>query len=127
MGQKINPNGVRLGIVRDWNARWYAEGKHFRETLCADIAVRDFIEKELAAAGISRVLIERPAKNAKITIFAGRPGVIIGRKGDEIEALRNKCKDILKVPVHIAIEEVKRHELDARLVAQGLPNSLKIV
>jgi small subunit ribosomal protein S3 len=125
MGQKVHPIGMRLGIVKDWSSRWYASSKDFANTLCADIKVREFLRKKLAAAGISRIQIDRPARNAKITVYAGRPGVIIGKSGKEIETLRDDVSKILKVPVHISIEEVRKAELDAKLVADTVAQQLE--
>lgn len=125
MGQKVHPTGIRLGIVKDWSSRWYATSKDFADTLCADIKVRDFLRQRLAAAGISRIQIDRPARNAKITVYTARPGVIIGKSGKEIETLRDEVNQILKVPVHISIEEVRKAELDAKLVAESVAQQLE--
>jgi small subunit ribosomal protein S3 len=125
MGQKVHPIGMRLGIVKDWSSRWYAPSKDFANTLCADIKVREFLREKLAAAGISRIQIDRPARNAKITVYTARPGVIIGKSGKEIEVLRDEINKILKVPVHISIEEVRKPELDAKLVADTIAQQLE--
>jgi len=125
MGQKVNPVGIRLGIVKDWSSRWYASAKEFSDTLCADLKVRDFLRKKLAQAGISRVQIDRPARNARITVYTARPGVIIGKSGKEVEGLRDEVSKIVKVPVHISIEEVRKPELDARLVAESVAQQLE--
>lgn len=125
MGQKVNPNGIRLGIVKDWSARWYAPSKDFANTLCSDIKVREFLSKRLAQAGISRIQIDRPARNAKITVYAARPGVIIGKSGKEIENLRDEVSKIINVPVHLSIEEVRKPELDATLVAQSIAQQIE--
>lgn len=125
MGQKVHPTGIRLGIVKDWSSRWYATSKDFADTLCADIKVRDFLKQKLAQAGISRIQIDRPARNAKITVYTARPGVIIGKSGKEIENLRDDVNKILKVPVHISIEEVRKPELDAKLVAESVAQQLE--
>jgi len=125
MGQKVHPIGIRLGIVRDWVSRWYSSSKDFADTLCADIKVRDYLNKKLALAGISRIQIDRPARNAKITVYTARPGVIIGKSGKEIETLRDEVNQILKVPVHISIEEVRKPELDAKLVAETVAQQLE--
>src|SRR5471030_336001 len=101
MGQKVNPIGIRLGIVKDWSSRWYASSKDFANTLCADLKVRQFLEKKLAQAGISKIKIERQtARNAKITIHTARPGVFIGKGGQEVGGLRDEVSKILNVPVH---------------------------
>jgi small subunit ribosomal protein S3 len=125
MGQKVHPIGMRLGIVKDWSSRWYASSKDFADTLCADIKVRDYLKKKLAQAGISRIQIDRPARNAKITVYAARPGVIIGKSGKEIETLRDEVNKILNIPVHISIEEVRKPELDAKLVAEAVAQQLE--
>lgn len=125
MGQKVHPIGIRLGIVKDWSSRWYAPSKDFADTLCSDIKVREFLSDKLAAAGISRIQIDRPARNAKITVYAARPGVIIGKSGKEIETLRDAINKILKVPVHLGIEEVRKPELDAKLVAESIAQQLE--
>jgi len=125
MGQKVHPIGIRLGIVKDWSSRWYASSKDFADTLCADIKVREFLREKLAAAGISRIQIDRPARNAKITVYTARPGIIIGKSGKEIEVLRDEINKILKVPVHISIEEVRKPELDAKLVADSIAQQLE--
>lgn len=125
MGQKVHPIGMRLGIVKDWSSRWYAPSKDFADTLCADIKVRQYLQKRLALAGVSRIQIDRPARNAKITVYAARPGVIIGKSGKEIESLKDEVTKILKVPVHISIEEVRKPELDAKLVADSVAQQLE--
>lgn len=125
MGQKVHPTGIRLGIVKDWSSRWYASSKDFSNTLCADIKVREFLQEKLAQAGISRIQIDRPARNAKITVYTARPGVIIGKSGKEIENLRDEVNSILNIPVHISIEEVRKPELDAKLVAESVAQQLE--
>ncbi len=125
MGQKVNPVGIRLGIVKDWASRWYASSKEFSDTLCADIKVREYLRKRLAQAGISRIQIDRPARNARVTIYTARPGVIIGKSGKEVESLRDEVNKIVNVPVHVSIEEVRKPELDARLVAESVAQQLE--
>ncbi len=125
MGQKVNPVGIRLGIVKDWASRWYASSKEFSDTLCADLKVREYLRKRLAQAGISRIQIDRPARNAKVTIYTARPGVIIGKSGKEVENLRDEINKIVNVPVHVSIEEVRKPELDARLVAESVAQQLE--
>jgi len=125
MGQKVHPKGIRLGIVKDWDSKWYASSKDFANTLCADLEVRDYLNKKLALAGVSRIEIHRPARNAKITVHVARPGMIIGKSGKEVEALRIAVNKILKVPVHITIEEVRKPELDAKLVAETVAQQLE--
>jgi small subunit ribosomal protein S3 len=125
MGQKVNPHGIRLGIVKDWSARWYAASKDFANTLCSDLKVRDYLRTRLAQAGISRIQIDRPARNAKITVYAARPGVIIGKSGKEIENLRDEVSRIMNVPVHVSIEEVRKPEIDATLVAESIAQQIE--
>ncbi len=125
MGQKVHPKGIRLGIVKDWDSRWYASSKDFANTLCADLEVRAFLNKKLAPAGVSRIQIDRPARNAKITVHVARPGMIIGKSGKEMDSLRNAINKILKVPVHISIEEVRKPELDSKLVAETVAQQLE--
>lgn len=125
MGQKVNPVVIRLGIVKDWVSKWYASSKEFSNTLCADIKVRQFLHKKLAPAGISYIQIDRPAKNAKVTIYAARPGVIIGKSGKDIETLRDTIGSMLNVPVHVTIEEVRKPELNAKLVAESVAQQLE--
>lgn len=125
MGQKVNPVGIRLGITRDWTSNWYADKKDFADHLNDDLKVRQLLEKRLKGAAISRIQIERPARNAKIAIYSARPGVIIGKKGGEIEALRVEISKVIKVPVHITIEEIRKPELDAKLVAESVAQQLE--
>jgi small subunit ribosomal protein S3 len=125
MGQKINPIGFRLGVQKNWASRWYATSKNFPAMLQSDIKVRDFLNKKLAAAAVSRIVIERPAKNAKITIYSARPGVVIGKKGEDIESLRTSLQGLMGVPVHLNIEEVRKPELDATLIAQSIAQQLE--
>lgn len=125
MGQKVNPVGIRLGIVKDWASRWYASAKEFSDTLCADIKVREYLRKKLAQAGISRIQIDRPARNARVIVHTARPGVIIGKSGKEVENLRDEVNRIVNVPVHVSIEEVRKPEIDARLVAESVAQQLE--
>ena len=125
MGQKINPTGFRLPVTRDWTSRWYAEGRDFARTLGEDLKVRSFLQKKLKNASVSRILIERPAKNARITIFSARPGVVIGKQGQDIEVLKNEVQKMMGVPVHVNIEEVRRPELDAQLIADSITQQLE--
>ncbi len=124
MGQKVNPIGFRLGIVKDWNSIWYAEGRDYAHNLNSDIAVREFIRKKLAHASISRIEIQRPAKNARIVIHTARPGIVIGKKGEDIDALRKEVANMMGVPVHIGVEEIRKPELDAYLVAENIAGQL---
>ena len=125
MGQKITPTGFRLPVTRDWTSRWYAEGRDFARTLGEDLKVRSFLQKKLRNASVSRILIERPAKNARITIYSARPGVVIGKQGQDIEVLKNEVQKMMGVPVHVNIEEVRRPELDAQLIADSITQQLE--
>ena len=123
--QKINPTGFRLPVTRDWTSRWYAEGRNFARTLGEDLKVRTFLQKKLRNASVSRILIERPAKNARITIYSARPGVVIGKQGQDIEVLKNEVQKMMGVPVHVNIEEIRRPELDAQLIADSITQQLE--
>ena len=125
MGQKINPIGFRLGVTKNWSSKWYASSKNFAELLNNDIKVREFLNKKLANAAVSKILIERPAKNAKITIFTARPGIVIGKKGEDIETLRTSIQGLMGIPVQLNIEEVRKPELDATLIAQSIAQQLE--
>ncbi|MDR2259696.1 MAG: 30S ribosomal protein S3 [Azoarcus sp.] len=125
MGQKINPTGFRLAVTRDWGSRWYASSQDFSRKLGEDLKVRTYLKKRLAHASVSRVIIERPAKNARITLFSARPGVVIGRKGEDIEALKRDLQKIIGVPVHVNIEEVRKPEIDAKLIADAIAQQLE--
>ncbi len=125
MGQKIHPTGFRLAVTKNWQSKWYANSKQFPEMLQNDIKVRDFLTKKLVNAAVSKVVIERPAKNAKITIHSARPGVVIGKKGEDIESLRATLQGMMDVPVHLNIEEVRKPELDATLIAQSIAQQLE--
>jgi small subunit ribosomal protein S3 len=125
MGQKIHPIGFRLSVNKNWSSRWYANSKNFPEMLQSDIKVRAFLNKKLAAAAVSKIIIERPAKNAKITIHSARPGVVIGKKGEDIESLRSALQGMMGVPVHLNIEEVRKPEIDATLIAQSIAQQLE--
>ena len=125
MGQKIHPIGFRLGVQRIWTAKWFGTNRSFASTLAEDIKVRDYLKKKLAHASISKVVIERPAKNARITIFSGRPSVVIGKKGEDIEVLRGELARMMSVPVHVNIEEVRKPETDAQIIADGIAQQLE--
>ena len=125
MGHKVNPIGIRLGIAKDWNSKWYAGKKEFAGFLAADLKVREMLRKKLASAGISRILIERPAKTARVTIFTARPGLVIGKRGEDIEKLRKEVGDMMGVPAHINVTEVRKPELDAQLVAESIAQQLE--
>ena len=125
MGQKVNPIGIRLGIVKDWSSTWYAERGEYADNLNIDIDVRNFIRKKLGHASVSRIHIERPAKNARIVIHTARPGIVIGKKGEDIEALRVQIAHMMRIPVTISVEEIRKPELDAYLVAESVANQLE--
>lgn len=125
MGQKVNPVGLRLGINRTWDSRWYAEGSEYGKLLHEDIKLRDFVQKELPLAGISKVIIERPAKKARVTIYSARPGVIIGKKGADIEKLRLQIAARTKSEVSLNIVEVRKPEIDAKLIADNIAQQLE--
>jgi len=125
MGQKVHPTGIRLGIVKDWNSKWYAEHGDYADNLYNDLQVREFLKKKLAAASVSQIQIERPAKNARITIHTARPGIVIGKKGEDIDSLRAAVSKMMGVPVHINIEEIRKPELDAYLVAESIAQQLE--
>jgi small subunit ribosomal protein S3 len=125
MGQKVHPVGIRLGIVKDWNSTWYASSKDYPDLLNTDLSVRAFLKEKLANASVSRIQINRPARNAHITIHTARPGVVIGKKGGDIDKLRAEVSQQMGIPVHISIEEIRKPELDAQLVAEGIAQQLE--
>ena len=125
MGQKINPIGFRLGINRTWDSRWYANTGEYSKLLHEDIKIRAYLEKELKQAAISKVVIERPHKKCRVTIHAARPGLIIGKKGADIEKLRKKLMEMTKSETHLNIVEVRKPEIDATLVAQSIAQQLE--
>jgi len=125
MGQKIHPTGFRLSVTRDWASRWYATTKSFPKMLKEDIEVRDYLKKKLAHASVGRVVIERPAKNARVTVFSARPGVVIGKKGEDIENLKTDLQRRMGVPVHVNIEEIRKPETDAQLIADSIAQQLE--
>lgn len=125
MGQKVHPTGIRLGIVKDHNSIWYADRKHYANQLITDIEAREYIEKVLDHASVSRVVIERPAQTARVTIYTARPGIVIGKKGEDVDKLRQQLTQRMGVPVHINIEEIRKPDLDAKLVAQNVAQQLE--
>ena len=128
MGQKVHPTGIRLGIVKDWSSKWYAGSDEFADNLNTDLRVRSFLQKKLAQASVSRIQIERPARNARITIHTARPGIVIGKKGEDIEKLRQEVSRMMGLApgaVHVNIEEIRKPELDATLVAQSVAQQLE--
>jgi len=125
MGQKIHPTGFRLSVLKNWSSKWYANGKNFPGMLNEDIKVREYLKKKLAHASVGRVVIERPSKNARITIYSSRPGVVIGKKGEDIEVLRGALQKLIGVPVHVNIEEIRKPEIDAQLIADNIAQQLE--
>jgi small subunit ribosomal protein S3 len=125
MGQKVHPVGIRLGIVKDHNSVWYADKRGYAKNLISDLQIRAHIEKKLDHASVSRVVIERPAQTARITIHTARPGVVIGKKGEDVDKLRRELSDKMGVPVQINIEEIRKPDLDAKLVAQNVAQQLE--
>jgi small subunit ribosomal protein S3 len=125
MGQKINPTGFRLPVTKNWASRWFATGQEFPRMLGEDLRVREFLRKRLRGASVGRILIERPAKNARITIYSARPGVVIGKKGEDIESLKTALQKMLGVPVHVNIEEIRKPELEAQLIADSITQQLE--
>ena len=125
MGHKVNPTGMRLGVIKEHNSVWYAEKAEYANNLLNDIQVREFLDKRLVKASVSKIVIERPAQKARITIHTARPGIVIGKKGEDVDRLRREVSDMMGVPVHINIEEVRKPDLDARLVAQNVAGQLE--
>jgi small subunit ribosomal protein S3 len=125
MGQKVNPTGIRLGIVKGHTSVWYASGPAYRSNLHEDMRVREYIQKKLSQASVSRIEIARPAQTARLTIHTARPGIVIGKKGEDVEKLRSEVSQMMGVPVHINIEEIKKPELDAYLVAHNVAQQLE--
>ncbi len=125
MGQKVHPTGIRLGIVKDWTSKWYADSKHYANLLNNDLQVREFLKKKLSQASVSRIQIDRPANNAHITVHTARPGLVIGKKGEDIDALRAEVSSMMGIPVHMSIEEIRKPELDAQLVAESIAQQLE--
>jgi small subunit ribosomal protein S3 len=125
MGQKINPTGFRLAVSRNWSSRWFASGPEFARKLGEDLRVREYLRKKLRTASVGRILIERPAKNARITIFSARPGVVIGKKGEDIESLKTELQRMMGVPVHVNIDEIRKPELDAQLISDSITQQLE--
>jgi small subunit ribosomal protein S3 len=128
MGQKVHPTGIRLGIVKDWTSKWYADSKDYANYLNTDLRVREFLRKKLEKASVSRIQIERPARTARVTIHTARPGIVIGKKGEDVESLRLGVAGIMKLPiqsVHVNVEEIRKPELDAYLVAESVAQQLE--
>lgn len=125
MGHKVHPTGIRLGIVKDWTAKWYAQSKDYANTLFSDLQTRAYLEKELASAGVSLIQIERPARNARVIVHVARPGLVIGKKGELVERLCKHIERIMGIPVHLSVEEVRKPELDSKLVAESIAQQLE--
>jgi small subunit ribosomal protein S3 len=125
MGQKIHPTGFRLAVTRNWGSRWYAGNSNFATMLNEDLKVRAYLKAKLKNASVGRVVIERPAKNARITIYSSRPGVVIGKKGEDIEILKSALTKLMGVPVHVNIEEIRKPEADAQLIADSIAQQLE--
>src|SRR5512141_2618088 len=126
MGQKIHPTGFRLAVTHDWSSKWFANSKHFAPTLKQDIRIREYLKKKLSHASVGKITIERPAKNARITIHSARPGVVIGKKGEDIEVLKADLRKMLGVQmVHVNIEEIRKPEIDAQLIADSIAQQLE--
>lgn len=125
MGQKVHPTGIRLGIVKDWNATWYANNESFASQLNNDVEVRKILKDELKHASVSKITIARPAKSIRVTVHTARPGIVIGKKGEDVEKLRKKVSEIAGVPAQINIEEIRKPELDGQLVADGVAQQLE--
>ncbi|MES9832266.1 MAG: 30S ribosomal protein S3 [Candidatus Thiodiazotropha sp. LLP2] len=125
MGQKVHPTGIRLGIVKDWTSKWYADSKQYATLLNNDLVVRDYLKKRLSQASVSHIQIDRPANNAHITVHTARPGLVIGKKGEDIDALRAEVSAMMGIPVHMSIEEIRKPELDAQLVAESIAQQLE--
>ena len=125
MGQKVHPTGIRLGIVKDWTSRWYANSQNYPIFLLQDLKVREYIKQKLSHASVSRIQINRPANNAQITVHTARPGIVIGKKGEDIDKLKLEVSKMMDVPVKINVEEIRKPELDATLVAEGIAQQLE--
>jgi len=125
MGQKVHPTGIRLGYIKDWTSRWFANSQNYPIFLYNDLKVREYLKKRLGHASISRIQINRPANNAHITIHTARPGLVIGKKGEDIDALRRDISEMMGVPVQLNVEEIRKPELDAQLVAEGVAQQLE--
>ena len=128
MGQKVHPHGIRLGISTDWNSKWYANAKEYPKFLLEDIKVRDYLRATLKHASVSRILIERPTKEAVVTVYSSRPGIVIGKKGEDIDKYRHKISLIMGLPknkIKLNVKEIRKPELDAHLVAEGIAQQLE--
>jgi small subunit ribosomal protein S3 len=125
MGQKVNPTGLRLGIINDWTAKWYAGNKTYADNLNSDLQLRSYIKKKLAHAAVSKIIMQRPAQSVNVTIHTARPGIVIGKKGEDIEKLRKELTQLAGQTVRLAVEEIRKPELDAQLVAESICQQLE--
>lgn len=125
MGQKVHPVGMRLGIIRDWTSKWYSNSRNFADKLVMDLQVRDYLKKKLKHAAVSKIVIERPTQSMNISIHTARPGIVIGKKGEDIERMRLEVSAMAGLPVHLAVEEIRKPELDAQLVAENIAQQLE--
>lgn len=125
MGHKVHPIGLRLGIIKDWTSKWYADSKNYADYLYTDLKVREYLRKRLSNASVSRIQIERPANNARIIIHTARPGIVIGKKGEDIDRLRKDVSAMMGAPVSINVEEIRKPELDAYLVAESVAQQIE--
>jgi small subunit ribosomal protein S3 len=125
MGQKVQPIGFRLGIVKDWTAKWYGNKRQYADYLTTDMKVRAYLDKRLANAAISKVVIERPSQNMNVTLHTARPGIVIGKKGEDIDRLRKELAKMVGMPVQISVEEIRKPEMDAKLVAENIAQQLE--
>jgi small subunit ribosomal protein S3 len=125
MGQKVHPIGMRLGIIKDWTSKWYADTKDYADYLRTDMQVREYVRKKLANASVSRIQIERPANNARVIIHTARPGIVIGKKGEDIDRLRNEITQMMGIPATVSVEEIRKPELDAYLVAESVAQQIE--
>ena len=125
MGQKVHPTGMRLGIIKDWTSTWYAESRDYSRFLHTDMKVREYLKQKLSNASVSRIQIERPANNARVIIHTARPGIVIGKKGEDIEKLRFDVSAMMGVPAQISVEEIRKPELDAYLVAESVAQQIE--
>jgi len=125
MGQKVHPNGMRLGIVKDFNAKWYADKKDYSKFLIQDIKVREYLEKKLSNAAVSDITIERPAQNINVIIHTARPGIVIGKKGEDIDRMRKETSALTGLPTQVSVEEIRKPEIDAQLVGDGICQQLE--
>jgi len=125
MGQKVSPIGLRLGIIRDWTAKWYSGSRNYTDNLFTDLKLREQLKKKLAHAAVSKIMIERPAQSINITVHTARPGIVIGKKGEDIERLRQELTKLSGHPVQLSVEEIRQPELDAQLVAENVCQQLE--